>query len=315
VLIEARTQPAYWPTPHWSRSLNFHCGQLPGEPADATFEVVAGARVHYVDRGSGEPVVLLHGFASSLEIWSHLISELAREHRVVAVDLKGFGWTDRPEGDYSPRAQAQLVWALLEKRGIERAALVGHSWGASVALAMALSAPERTTRIGLYDAWAYEAQLSFAFRWSRSIGVGEMLLRLYDSNWARSQLALGFHKPGQLTPDLVKKLKARMDRPGARAAALATLRGMHFVEQQARYTTLRRPALVLWGQDDSIAAPAFGRHLASDLAGELVVFPRCGHFPMIEATEASNAALKSFLRSPGPAPHRPAEIRTPAKLP
>ncbi len=292
LLLDIRPPSAYWKAP---RPLTFHAGPLPGEPADATFESVCGARVHYVDRGFGPPVVLLHGFASSLDIWWQIIPELAREHRVLAVDLKGFGWTDRPKGDYAPVAQAQLVWALLEKRGIEQAALVGHSWGVSVALAMALASPERTTRVALYNAWAYEAQLTFAFRWSRSIGIGEALFEWYDASWARNTLALGFHRPGQVTSDMVKRLKWRMELPGARAAALATLRAMHFVEQESRYRTLNRPALVLWGQHDAIAAPAFGRQLAADLRGELVVFPHCGHFPMIEATEVSTAVLRSFL--------------------
>lgn len=279
--------------------MDFHTGPLPGEPADATFERVAGARVHHLDIGSGPPVVLLHGFASSLEVWNRVVPDLAHRHRVVAVDLKGFGWSDRPEGDYSPGAQAQLVWALLAKRGIERAALVGHSWGASVALAMALSAPERTSRLVLYDAWVYEAQLSFLFRWWRAAGIGEALFRFYDHSWLDSQVALGFHDPGHVTPRFVYAAKRRMDRPGARAAALATLRGMHFAMQQTRYSTLRIPALVMWGQKDSISGAAFGQQLAADLGGELVVFPRCGHFPMIEAPEASNAALRSFLGTSG----------------
>jgi len=295
LLLAARPQ-GYWLKP--PARLDFHAGPLPDEPSDATFENVCGARVHYVDRGYGPAIVLLHGFASSLEIWRSIIPDLAQTHRVVAVDLKGFGWTDCPEGDYSQRAQAQLVWALLERLGIERAALVGHSWGASVALGMALSASERATHLALYDAWAYEAQLTFVFRWSRMLGVGEALFGWYDSSWARNTLSLGFHRPGQVTSQMISNLKWRMDRPGARAAALATLRAMHFAEQERDYRSLDRPALVLWGQHDAIAAPAFGRQLAADLRGELIIFPQCGHFPMIEAADESTAALRNFLRAP-----------------
>jgi len=79
---------------------------------------------------------------------------------------------------------------------------------------------------------------------------------------------------------------------------LATLRAMHFAEQERGYRSLDRPSLVLWGQHDAIAAPAFGRHLAADLRGELIIFPQCGHFPMIEAPDESTAALRKFLRAP-----------------
>jgi pimeloyl-ACP methyl ester carboxylesterase len=164
---------------------------------------------------------------------------------------------------------------------------------------MALSAPERTSRIALYNAWAYEEQMSIHFRWTRSLGIGEALFGFYGANYVRTHLGLGFHSADHVTADKVSMLRSRMDRPGALAAALATMRAMHFVQQQARYSSLRKPALVLWGEHDSISGPGFGRQLAGDLGGELIVFPRCGHFPMIEAPEASTAALQSFLRNEG----------------
>ena len=83
--------------------LAFHRGAMPGEPKDAQFAEVEGARIRYVDVGQGPAVVLIHGYASSLETWAALIPQLAKTHRVLALDLKGFGWSDRPEGDYSPR--------------------------------------------------------------------------------------------------------------------------------------------------------------------------------------------------------------------
>ncbi|HME90914.1 MAG TPA: alpha/beta fold hydrolase, partial [Myxococcaceae bacterium] len=129
----------------------------------------------------------------------------------------------------------------------------------------------------------------------RTLGVGEALFGWYDSSWARNTLSLGFHRPGQVTSQMISSLKWRMDRPGARAAALATLRAMHFAEQERGYRSLKHPALVLWGQHDAIAAPTFGRQLAADLRGELRVFPQCGHFPMIEAADESTAALRNFL--------------------
>lgn len=82
--------------------LSFHAGPLPGEPKTAQFAAVDDARLRFVDVGKGPPVVLIHGFASSLETWDLLIPELSKTHRVIALDLKGFGWSDRPEGDYSP---------------------------------------------------------------------------------------------------------------------------------------------------------------------------------------------------------------------
>ena len=157
----------------------FHPGPLPGEPKTATYAEVNGVRIRYLDVGQGPPVVLIHGFASSLETWNGVVPALAKTHRVIALDLKGFGWSGRPEGDYSPRAEAELVFGLLDQRGVDRAAVVAHSWGASVALEMALAKPARVTRMALYDAWIYEEQLPTFFIMARASGVGETLFRLY----------------------------------------------------------------------------------------------------------------------------------------
>ncbi len=169
----------------------FHSGPMPGEPK-ASYANVAGARVRYQDEGQGSAVVLLHGFASSLETWETVRPALLADHRVISLDLKGFGWTDRPPGDYSPRAQAELVFALLDARGVKRAALVAHSWGASVALQMALLRPERVERLALYDAWVYEEQLPTTFHWARAGGVGEALFGAFYAERSDEKISQAF---------------------------------------------------------------------------------------------------------------------------
>src|SRR5690606_7815133 len=121
-------------------------------PAGATFVEVDGVHVRYRDQGSGPAVVMIHGFGGSLEHWAGVAPLLTAAHRVITVDLKGFGWTSRPEGDYSPAAQARLVWGVLDKLGVRDVAIVGHSWGASIALSMATARPERTRRVAVYSA-------------------------------------------------------------------------------------------------------------------------------------------------------------------
>lgn len=279
--------------------LGHHLGPMPGEPRDATFAVVDGVRVRYVDQGQGPPVVLIHGYASSLEAWSAVIPVLARTHRVIALDLKGFGWTDRPPGDYSPEAQARLVFALLDARGVDRAAVVAHSFGASVALAMALERPERVTRLALYDAFVFEEQIPPFLLWAREPGVGEILFGLYYDQRVDERLALAFHDQRFVTEELVHAVERAMARPGTRAAALATARGMRFAHLERRYRTIRQPVLLLWGREDTTTTVAHAERLARELPNaHLVVYPRCGHMPMIEAAAASTADLAAFLTAP-----------------
>jgi pimeloyl-ACP methyl ester carboxylesterase len=281
--------------------LSFHTGAMPGEPVTAKFAAVDGARIRYTDKGQGPPVVMIHGFASSLETWDLVAPELGKTHRVVTLDLKGFGWSDRPEGDYSPAAEAHLVLALLDKLGVKRAAFVGHSWGSSVTLALSLAAPERVTRIALYDAWVYEEQLPTTFLAARADGLGELIFSLFYDQRPDERMALAFHDKDALSEKLVEEVERALERPGTGAAALAAVRGQRFTDQQARYKTIDKPVLLLWGREDVVTTLKFGERLSKDLPhARLVVYPQCGHFPMLEARGASNAELVRFLAEDKP---------------
>lgn len=281
--------------------LSFHRGPLPGEPKGA-YSVAGGVRLRYVDQqppdgATAGTVVLLHGFASSLDAWNGVAPALVkRGHRVLSLDLKGFGWSERPAGDYSPEAQAKLVLALMDERGVREAAVVGHSWGASVALAAALAAPERVTRLALYDAWVYEEQLPSFLLWSRANGVGEVLFGLWYGERIDERLALAFYDRRFVTEKLVEDVEKALERPGTRAAALAASRGQRFRRLQERYREIPHETLLLWGREDGVAALSAGERLSRDLPhARLQVYPRCGHFPMIEAAEASTRDLCEFL--------------------
>lgn len=293
--------------------LSFHKGPMPGEPKTARFADVEGVRVRYMDTVDAAPqqtpdeapaapqhekptVVLVHGFASALEAWATVSPALASTHRVIALDLKGFGWTDRPEGDYSPDAQARILLKLLEQRGVTKTAIVAHSWGSSVALAATLAAPERITKIALYDAWVYEDQLPPFFHWARADGVGEALFGLWYKERADERIALAFFDKTMVNERLVDDVNAALERPGTVAAALAAVRGQRFSEVEHRYKTIDKPTLLLWGRDDQVTPVRFGERLSRDLPNaKMLTYARCGHFPMIEARAASNRDLVAFL--------------------
>jgi len=283
--------------------LSFHAGAMPGEPKDATFANVRSGgqsvRVRYVDRGktTSPVVVLIHGFASSLDAWNAVMPALEkRGFRVIAIDLKGFGWTDRPEGDYSPDAQAKLVYALLDQRGVQNASIVAHSWGSSVALAAALQQPDRVNRLALYDAWIYEEQLPTFFHWARADGIGETMFALWYKERPDDKIVQAFYDPKYVTEKLVEEVEAALDRPGTVAAALAAVRGQRYAALQSKYRTIKKPTLLLWGREDVVTPLRFGERLSREMPhAKLLVYPQCGHFPMIEALSASNEDLVDFL--------------------
>ena len=317
--------------PFFAGCLSFHQGALPGAPASARYADVDGVHVRFIDTGEpGEAnakaeaksdadanananananadagakakaerptVVLVHGFASSIDVWTAVVPALSQTHRVIALDLKGFGWSDRPEGDYSPEAQAKLVWHLLDQRGVTRTSIVAHSWGSSVALAASLQSPERVNKLALYDAWVYEEQLPTFFHWAQTDGVGEALFGLFYKERADERIALAFFDKKFITEKLVESVDSQLERPGTTAAALAAVRGQQYGDTQRRYRGIDKPTLLMWGREDLVTPIRYGERLVRDLPNaKLVVYPRCGHFPMIEALNASNRELVQFL--------------------
>ncbi len=275
--------------------LSHHTGPMPGEPANATFADLRDVRVRYVDSGQGPTVVLIHGFGSAIETWEPVLPALS-DYRVLALDLKGFGWTDRPEGDYSPAEQARLVLALMDAQGVEDAVVVGHSYGASVALSLALTAPDRVRALALYDAWVYHEQLPTLFHWARADGVGEALFGAFYAERPDDKMALAFYDPTIIPESLIEDVEAALDRPGTRAAALAAVRDMRFEDVEGTYASILQPTLLIWGREDGVALLEYGERLSTDLPNaELHVLPRCGHFPQIESTATSNRLLQEFL--------------------
>jgi pimeloyl-ACP methyl ester carboxylesterase len=277
----------------------FHSGALPGAPADATFVDIDGVHVRYREAGSGPAVVLVHGYSASSDSWLGVIPAVAVGHRVIAVDLKGFGWTSRPDGDYSPAAQAKLVWAVLDKLGVADVAIVGHSWGSSVALEMAVAQQARVRRVALYDAYVYDDQVPSFFRWAEKPGIGEALFGLYYDERMEDRVPLAYYDDRWVTQARVDHVETELSRPGTTAAALATARKHHFGALHKALESFAKPVLLLWGENDEVTPLRFGQRLAAELTdATLITYPRCGHLPMVEAHNQSTRDLIAYAYVP-----------------
>jgi pimeloyl-ACP methyl ester carboxylesterase len=127
-------------------------------PPAGQFLEIDGVRLHYVERGSGTPLVLLHGNGSMIQDFesSGLIDLAARNYRVIAFDRPGFGHSDRPRNVvWTPAAQAELINSALQRLGVSHAIVLGHSWGASVAVALALKHPKLVQGLVLASGYYY----------------------------------------------------------------------------------------------------------------------------------------------------------------
>ena len=270
----------------------------PGAEAQFAGDPVFGGRVAVYEAGpkSGETLVLVHGLGkAAARDWSRVIPVLATRYRVLALDLPGFGQSDKGNHHYSPDNFARVLEALLQKRGTRRVALVGHSMGASVALAYAAAYPERVSRLILVDA------------------AGVLHRSVYAEFLARvaAQRALGIDSPW--FESVVRAIQNRMEnwpvrgdldieRAGVRHRLLrgdpSAISAYAMVDHDfsAALRAITAPTLVIWGGADLIAPLRTGQALASAIPrARLVVMEGVGHAPMIEVPDRFNPIVLDEL--------------------
>jgi pimeloyl-ACP methyl ester carboxylesterase len=267
-------------------------------PADQ-FVRVGDQLVHVEQAGTGEPVVLLHGFGASTYSWRKVMPALAESHRVVAIDLNGFGYTQRPttRASYTREAQARLVLGTLDALGIDRAHIVGHSYGGGITLYLAFQHPERFRTMVLVDSSAPTYPNDRRSRAAAFRPLDSLLARLVFLRPAtiRRSLLSAYWDDSKVTPELVQ---AYLDRLAIEGAPFAFY-GLTVPAPQGVTVELEKiavPSLVVWGAHDTVIAPEVGRRAAARLQhSEFVLFDQSGHLPMEEEPEAFLRAVLPFL--------------------
>ncbi|MGG5807964.1 alpha/beta fold hydrolase [Falsiroseomonas sp. CW058] len=288
-------------------------------PAPGRFITVGGIRLHYLDRGAGgPPVVLLHGNGSMVEDWisSGLVERLSRSRRVVAFDRPGFGRSERPRlGLWTPEAQAALLAEAMARLGLERATVVGHSFGTQVALALALRAPRLVGGLVLAGGYYYPtARLDVpifsppaipvvgdAIRYTIAPFVGRLIAgpvirRLFDPLPVPARFAEEFPVPLTLRP---WQIRAEAEDTAHMIPAAMRL--------SARLGELRVPVAVVAGEEDRIVTTARqSARLHRDLPGSrLRVVPGAGHMVHHAAPELVADEVEGLLhRAAEAAPRR-----------
>lgn len=260
---------------------------------------VAGHRVVYVDegpRGDPEPIVFIHGLGGDLMNWRRNIGVFARAKRVLAVDLPGFGKSQKkPDQDYRPSFESDAVVALLDALEVRRATLVGNSMGGQIAAWTALRHPERVARLVLVGAaglqegnwfvdWLFSEERIREYAWqdpTRTEGflwerMPEDYPETYESTYAIS-------KSDPTWPAYAKAFRSAYE-------------GIVAEPLRDRMGEIRAPTLLAWGEKDRLVplenAFEFHRNVSGSL---LAIFEGCGHVPQWECPDAFNAALANFL--------------------
>jgi pimeloyl-ACP methyl ester carboxylesterase len=233
-----------------------------------------GARLYYYaagTRGVGEPVVFLHGFPASGHLWTDVIPLMPAGHRLVVVDLLGYGRSDPPMGrSLSLRAHGERVIALLDALGIDRACIVGHDLGGGIAQSMAIEAPSRVSRLALVNSVAFSG-------WpTRDVRLARTVLRLagnFAPQWLlailRADLERGYADPSRAAHSIERFVRPFAGVEG-RAAFMEHLHALDSRETRAlapRLGEITAPTAVMWGAHDPFLSVRLGRKLAAAITG------------------------------------------------
>jgi pimeloyl-ACP methyl ester carboxylesterase len=270
------------------------------------YTTVGNVNTRYWSAGKkGSIVILLHGVGCHVEFWERNIAALAREHRVFAVDIVGYGRTDKPEVVYTFELMADFVLDFMKTMGIDKASLVGNSMGGGISLTVAAQAPERVEKIVLVDPVGLGRGVSPVLRLMTLPVIGNVLTKPGRKGVVR-QMQLCLYDPSQASDDFIDRLTTIGMLPGNQRSFLSLLRETATIvgvkkgivaDFSARLKKIKTPILMIWGRQDQILPVADGEAAVQKMVnGRLHVMDRAGHLPQIDKPEEFNATVLDFLR-------------------
>jgi pimeloyl-ACP methyl ester carboxylesterase len=273
-----------------------------------TFRYDDGVSISYEVAGNGPtPVVFVHGFAAGIFTWHDLRPFFPPDRfRLYLLDLKGYGFSSKPhDGRYGPEDHAAIVAAFLEKLGLRRAVLVGHSLGGGIALTVCLTAlragkRDMIGRLVLIDCAAYPQPLPPLMRLLRLPILGWILLHVFPRRFMVCfTLTRIFRNKEAVTRERIARYASAHAQSGAAYVFIKTCRqlaGFGRMGFASRYGAIAVPTLIVWGKEDPLIDIRLGERLHAEIPGSrLVVIAGCGHNPHEERPAETFAAIGGFL--------------------
>ncbi len=269
---------------------------------------VVGTRVNYVEMGEGSPLVFVHGLSGAWQNWLENLPHFARSHRVIALDLPGFGSSPMPPWELTIPAYGRFLRDFCERIGVERCTLVGNSMGGFIATEVAVAEADRVEKLVLVSAagitWArarrepaamigrmVRAATPLTMRWQTGVGMLRPRAR-------RMSFQGVFHDPNALRRELLwENLVPALDSPGY-LDAFVNLTGYDIRD---RLGDIEDPTLIVWGRNDRVvpvpAAFSYARRIGDN--ARLEIFDETGHVPQLERPVRFNRLLDEFLAESG----------------
>lgn len=265
--------------------------------------------VSYIEQGTGaQTIVLVHGLASNGGFWRYNIAALAKEFRVIAVDLPGYGKSQKGVYPYNMTFYAETILKLLNQLGIEKVNYVGHSMGGQIGITLALTHPEKVNKLILLDPAGIESFDRGEGNWLRSVVTMEGV-KTTNEEAIRRNLALNFYtwddKWEWMVEERARMAKAKEFEDFA-YAVVRSVNGMLDQPTSKKLEKINQPTMIVYGkQDGLIPNPYLHPGFSSDvfeqgakkiLGCQLVEIPDAGHMVQIEQSEKVNQAIIDFCR-------------------
>jgi pimeloyl-ACP methyl ester carboxylesterase len=282
-------------------------------PEHSWFTTVNGVRIHYQEAGdeSAPPMILIHGFISSNLVWNETFLPLAQAgFHVIAPDLPGYGYSDKPSGaSYTIDAQADAVVGLMDRLGIDQATIVGASYGGAVAATIALDYPERVDKLVLVGAVTNDQpKKKLLLRLASVPLIGDIATPLFlGSRWIlRKRTEEVYRRLGYPVDE--RKLAARhhlLETAATHRAMIRTVRRWHADRISREAALISQPTMLVWGDEDTHIPVSDAFRLRDAIPNSrLIVFRRCGHLPPTERPEKFVEVVTEFARAGASAEQR-----------
>jgi pimeloyl-ACP methyl ester carboxylesterase len=258
--------------------------------------ILDGQRVHYIEGGTGDPIVLVHGLGATAQFnWRNVMPPLMRSgHHVYAMDLLGYGESAMPsDRSYSIAEEAKFVEAFLDAKHLDRVAMAGVSMGGWIAATVALDRPQQITRLILIDS----AGLSFTPDFDLALFTPR------NREQIDAQMAIltprPWHIPGFVQDDLIRRVARHAWVIKRSLASMET--GADLLDE--RFSSLKMPLLLVWGKQDVLTPLAIGQRMHQAAPQSVLeLYDGCGHLAVETCTDRIGPRISSFLAGTGPPP-------------
>jgi len=274
---------------------------MTGASISSEYVEVDGIRLHYLDGGSGDAVLFLHGWPTSSFLWRNIVGPIAENNRILALDLPGFGQSDKPlDASYSFRFFQQILEGFLDAVNVEATSLVVHDLGGPIGLFWASHHPDKLQKLALLNTLVYPKQPWAVILFVMACRTPGVRAWLSGPRGLRFSMRLGIHDRSHATEEMIKGVQAPFETKAARKALLKAACNLHpqgLARIAHKLPSLKAPVRIIYGEHDRILPDVAQtmQQVVGDMPQAEVTSLDCGHFLQEEQPEEIARMLADFF--------------------